>query len=133
MDFQIKGRREKKNTQYSMQGIYANFRIRSHNSPLRRKSPRACSRYQPEGKNPQIATKEERTTCTGTESKTSQLVSRMGRKFQKQEFQVSRKKNNTKTKAAVISAPLEMVRWSKPPSEDVTHLDKTLQTRVGST
>ena len=50
-----------------------------------------------------------------------------GRKFQKQEFRASRKKN-TKTRAAVISAPLEMVQWSKPPSGDVKRQDKTHQT-----
>ena len=51
------------------ENIY-NFRIRSHNGPPRRENPRACRGYQPEGKNPQIATKEEYTTCTGVHYKT---------------------------------------------------------------
>ena len=43
-------------------------------------------------KNPQIATKEERTTCTGTENKTSQLVSRRGGNSENRNFEQAEKK-----------------------------------------
>ena len=42
------------------------FELAHTTVPYGEKTPRACSRYQPEGKNPQIASREERTTCTGT-------------------------------------------------------------------
>ena len=67
--------------------IGANFRIRTHNSPLRRESPRACSRYQPEGKRPSDCYK------GGTHyMHRDKLVSRRNGNSKKQEFRASREK-----------------------------------------
>ena len=54
-----------KTTKYSMQRIYTTFELGHTMVPYGVRTQGHAEGYQPEGKNPQIATKEEHTACTG--------------------------------------------------------------------
>ena len=92
MDFQIKGRREKKKRNTACRVYMQIFELGHTTVPYGVKAQGHAAGTNQREKNPQIATKEERTTCTGTENKTSQLVSRRGGNSKNRNFEQAEKK-----------------------------------------
>ena len=88
--FPNKGEERKKKQNTACKVYMKVLRIRSRNSPLRHKGPRACSRYQPEEKRPSDCYSEEHTTCTGAKKQNQTTGEPQGRKLQKQEFRTNR-------------------------------------------
>ena len=96
MDFQI-GERKIKNCKqnYTIPHAESAFELVHTTVPNGEKNPRACSRYQPEGENPQIATGESTLHAQGQTNKPQE------RKFQTTGISSSRERGGyTKTRTS---------------------------------